>query len=162
MEDPRTSIFCRVARTEAASLEIPGIKQLLLGTIHQLQPWGSANLMLFPLPEWRENNHSPNIYEWIGDIGVHLIFWQEFPKFMISFVCQYTMKKCKPRPRGGGVAWKMYTPARTAPRYPYPHWHNICETLPLLAQNLGPNPYPYWHKSTKRVPFVAQILLKSG
>ncbi len=44
----------------------------------------------------------------------------------------------------------MYTPARTAPRNPYPHWHKICETLPLLAQSLGPNPYPYQHKSTKK------------
>ncbi len=51
---------------------------------------------------------------------------------------------------GGAVAWKMDTPARTAPRNPYPHWHKICETLPLLAQNLGPNPYPYWHTSTKK------------
>ncbi len=39
-------------------------------------------------------------------------------------------------PGGGGVVtWKMYTPARTAPRNPYPHWHKNCETL-----------YPYWHK----------------
>ncbi len=35
---------------------------------------------------------------------------------------------------GGAIAWKMYTPARTAPRNPYPHWYKICETLPLLAQ----------------------------
>ncbi len=48
---------------------------------------------------------------------------------------------------------KMYTPARTAARNPY--WHKIWVTLPLLAQNLGPNPYPYWHKSTKREPFLA-------
>ena len=26
---------------------------------------------------------------------------------------------------------------------PYPYWHKICETLPLLAQNLDPNPYPF-------------------
>ncbi len=35
----------------------------------------------------------------------------------------------------GVVTRKMYTPARTAPQNPYPHWHKICETLPLLAQN---------------------------
>ncbi len=54
------------------------------------------------------------------------------------------------KPGGGAVPPKMYTPARTAPRDPYPHWHKICETLPLPAQNLGPNAYPYWHKYTKK------------
>ena len=63
---------------------------------------------------------------------------------------------------GRVVTRVMYSPARTAPRNPYPYWHTIYETLPLLAQNLGPNPYPYWHKSTKRIPFVAQLLLKNG
>ncbi len=62
----------------------------------------------------------------------------------------------------GAVARKLYTPARTAPRNPYPHWHKICEALPLLAQNLGPNPTLSGTNSRKRVPFVAQVLLKSG
>ena len=46
--------------------------------------------------------------------------------------------------RGGFSAKKyvlVYTPAGTAMRNPYPKWHKICQTLPLLAQNLGPNPY---------------------
>ena len=51
---------------------------------------------------------------------------------------------------GGGIAQKLYTPARTPPRNPYPQWHKFHKTLPLVAQNLGWNPYPYWHKSTKK------------
>ena len=61
----------------------------------------------------------------------------------------------------GVVTRKIYTPARTALRNPYPQWHKICETLPLLAQNLGQSPYPCWHRSTKRVPSVAQLLFKT-
>ena len=40
----------------------------------------------------------------------------------------------------------MYTPARTAPPSPYPHWHKICETLPLLAQF-----------GSESIPLLAQI-----
>ena len=38
---------------------------------------------------------------------------------------------------GGAVAQKLYTPARMAPRNPYPQWHKFSKTLPLVAQNLG-------------------------
>ena len=48
------------------------------------------------------------------------------------------------------LAQKLYTPARTAPRNPYPQCHKFSKTLPLVAQNLGWNLYPYWHKSTKK------------
>ncbi len=56
---------------------------------------------------------------------------------------------------------KMYTPARTVPRNPYPHWHKIFA-----------KPYPNWHQiwteihtltgtnPQKGVPFVAQPLEK--
>ncbi len=58
------------------------------------------------------------------------------------------------------ITQKMYTPARTAPRKPYPHWHKICKTLPLLAQILGANPYPYWHKSTKMGTLCGTTIVK--
>ncbi len=54
------------------------------------------------------------------------------------------------KPGGGLLGQKVYTPARTATRNPYPKWHKNCQTLPLVAQDLGPNPYPYWHISTKK------------
>ena len=50
---------------------------------------------------------------------------------------------------GGLLGQKVYTPARTALRTPYPHWHIFSETLPLVAQDFGKNPYPYWHNIRK-------------
>ncbi len=53
----------------------------------------------------------------------------------------------------------MHMPARTAPRNPYPQWHGICETLPLL----------HWHKIcpslaqiNKKQPSAADLLFKSS
>ncbi len=67
---------------------------------------------------------------------------------------------------GGAVAQKLYTPARTAPRNPYPQWHKFSKTLPLVAQNSGCNPYPYyWHRSTKKLPksgLFVQLLVRSA
>ncbi len=77
------------------------------------------------------------------------------PWLIRSYYC--TQKSARPR---GVVTQKMYTPSRTAPRNPYPHWHNICETLPLLAQYLGSNPYPYWHKSTKKGTLCSKTIVE--
>ncbi len=53
-------------------------------------------------------------------------------------------------PKGGVLIQRMYRTVRTAPWNSYPHWHRVCKSLPLLAQNQGPDPYPCWHKVTKK------------
>ena len=51
---------------------------------------------------------------------------------MVWNLAMYTTVHYSVASRGEGVlTCKMYTPARTAQRNPYPHWHKICETLPL-------------------------------
>ncbi len=47
---------------------------------------------------------------------------------------------------GGAVAWKMYTPARTAPRNPYPHWRKnptLCGTEVVQNGTLAVLAYVY-------------------
>ncbi len=50
------------------------------------------------------------------------------------------------KPGGGLLGQKVYPLLGQQRKTPT----KICQTLPLLAQNLGPNPYPPWHKSTKK------------
>ncbi len=57
---------------------------------------------------------------------------------LVVMGCNDTQVHVSPAPARGVLTRKMYTPARTAPQNLYPHWHKMCDTLPLLAQNLGP------------------------
>ncbi len=58
---------------------------------------------------------------------------------------------------GGGVTRKMYTPARTAPRNPYPHWHKKCEvgqygTRAVTGTHFATRVPAYQYPTGTRVP----------
>ena len=68
--------------------------------------------------------------------GLHFQKWgtvsiDSLPIIKIHFQCLRDKARALNHanwPRGGGaVAWKMYTPARTASQNPYPYWHKICK-----------------------------------
>ncbi len=97
--------------------------------------------------------HFPQILQ---KLHISIIFFL----FSLDFLfCRHQIT-CTQNP-GGLLGQKVYTPARTALRNPYPHWHKILKPLPSLA-HLDQNPYPYWHKFVKRLPSVTKLLLKNG
>ncbi len=131
------------------------------------------------LGPWYEHSNSPK--PWCISPCYQILPANMYGNMSISTICHvYDMPKSEPSPpetwgtkmswidltwlvfksRGGTEAWKMYTPARTASRNPYPHWHKICETLPLLAQNLGPNLYPYWHNCIKKATLCGPTIVE--
>ncbi len=66
-------------------------------------------------------------------------------------------------PGGGGLlGQKVYTTARMATRNPYPQWHKICRTLPLLAQIWARIHTLTGTNTQKIVPSVAQLVFKNG
>ncbi len=59
-------------------------------------------------------------------------------------------------PGGGAVTQKMYTPARTAPRYPYPHWAKWHPSRPSICvlPSMGVPPRAQWAIKREQLQFV--------
>ncbi len=87
-------------------------------------------------------------YQLFSSINIHVIMLCS-TCLQLSIICNFHQIKqhciLQTNVSSYGFIWfqtrKMYTPARTAPRYPYTQWPKICETLTLRVQDLGPNPY---------------------